>query len=659
MIGNREARERETVADSIADAVLGALGEQDRAVRARAVDDAIRHVDPDALVQVVGDQADSRRRNAAMTALQRGGSRSVPALIKALRDPDPEVVMFSASLLGKTRDGSAVVHLVRLLDSEEINIAQAAIESLGQLRSAEAVGPLVGVLDRDPWLRFAAVHALGEIGHAQAISALVGLLSDSSIREGALLALGRIGSVQVIDALATWLLQAEDANTFAVCLRAVGEVLHHQPADARLNESAAWVRLAGPEASAVHLRLLRVLASEDNSVGAVVHDVEVKSAAARLIRALRLQSLYTPMLLAGRNPELADVLLFCAVGIGEEIAPSLSLALAYDNGNVQCLACRCVGALRLEELGGKVEDLATAGEAAVRRVAIETLARMARMSSLPVILHGLDDEDDGVVGQARTALVEMEPESVTEAILADLRAGAGDKVERIARSLEVLAQNPHPAQRAFIDHCIRHVDLEVRRRAALALGAQPEHETIAPLAELLRDPERRVRAAAIQALASKRSRKVRDLLLEQAERDPETRAHSVRALAELRDCAVAPFLIDLFYRESDVGRLAIVEALAALRDPAAEPIVASMLVDEDDEMRRCAAVALANFGTRTALRHLVACAKDPVWQVRAAVAEVLRADEALSVAALERLAMDRNQFVAAIARHRLEDASAS
>src|SRR6185436_6920292 len=174
--------------------------------------------DPDLLIEAVADQADARRRNAAMDALATGGARSVPALVRGLRHPDGEVVMFSAGVLARTGSPAAIPHLVSLLDHQDTNVVQQVIDGLSQIRSTLAVDALVGVLDRDPWLRFAAVHALGEIGDPRAIRSLVPLLEDETVRDAVIEALGKIGSVDSLATLSTLLRDSRDSVTFAVCL---------------------------------------------------------------------------------------------------------------------------------------------------------------------------------------------------------------------------------------------------------------------------------------------------------------------------------------------------------------------------------------------------------------------------------------------------------
>src|SRR4051794_24977960 len=127
-------------------AILSALEQADRTLRGAAIAQAARTVDPDELVQVLGDEDNAIKRNAAIGALTQSTPRSMPALIRALKHKDPEVVLFTVGVLGKSRDPIAIPHLVSLIDHEEINVAQAAIDSLSQLRSTVAVEALVRAL---------------------------------------------------------------------------------------------------------------------------------------------------------------------------------------------------------------------------------------------------------------------------------------------------------------------------------------------------------------------------------------------------------------------------------------------------------------------------------------------------------------------------------
>ena len=75
--------------------------------------------------------------------------------------------MFAASTLGKTRDRVGHSPSRAVLKHSDVNVCQAAIESLGRAARRVDAGPLGELLRGDAWLRFAVVHTLGEIGDPQ------------------------------------------------------------------------------------------------------------------------------------------------------------------------------------------------------------------------------------------------------------------------------------------------------------------------------------------------------------------------------------------------------------------------------------------------------------------------------------------------------------
>src|SRR5690349_20940582 len=74
------SRDMSGIAESLNEAVLLALANVDRSERERAIKEAAEAVEPDQLVELIGND-DAVRRNAALEALSKGGRRSVPALV--------------------------------------------------------------------------------------------------------------------------------------------------------------------------------------------------------------------------------------------------------------------------------------------------------------------------------------------------------------------------------------------------------------------------------------------------------------------------------------------------------------------------------------------------------------------------------------------------
>ena len=552
-------------------------------------------------------------------------------------------------MLARTGSPASIPHLVSLLDHDDINVAQQVIDSLAQMRSAVAVDALVKVLDRDPWLRFAAVHALGEIGDRRAVPALAPLLEDDGVRGAVIRAMGKIGSTEALTFLFRVVRENQDTSTFAQCLRAIGEALEFQPNEEALKNIVAWTELASASAG-IQERLERVLASDvpNDDVG---EGTDTRTSAAMIVKALKLRPLYTALVLAGRDPKLRGVLEFSAVSIGEEIVPVLEPGLGSPNASVRMLACECIGALGYLPAAPHIEALLGDLNAEVRAVATTALMRLGCDSAIPAMGRCLLDPEPIVREAAAAAFCRMDINGVTETLLALV----DDPALPTRTALTIALANPHPALHPFIVRCLSDASPPVRRAAVEALARQPSADVVGAIEPLLRDPDADVRRAVVNVMGGLRSRRVRQLLTQQAETDPDTLVDVVHALGKLGDTTVIPFLAAIFDREGPVTKLAIVDALREIDDPATEPFFARQLGSSDPAVRRAVVLALGKSRSPNATRQLAPVARDADEAVRSATAEMLgNLGDPQAHDALTRLAHDTSRAVAALARQALE-----
>ena len=637
-----------TEAESLSEAVLLALGNLDRAERQQAIDEASEAADPQSLVGMIGVD-DAIRRNAALDALTRGGRRSVPALVSALADNDPEVVMFAAATLGKTRDPSAVPHLIQLLRHPDINVAQASIESLGQLRAVSALSALADMLDGDPWLRFAVVHTMGEIGHPRSVKTLLGVLGDPEMRDSAIDALGKIGAPAAIAELVHLLRASSGGDDFASCLRALGRALAQTPDPDMLDRIPAWVALDADAREVLAPRLTEVLSAGEGGDG-VRSDELVREAAIAVVRVLRLPSCYPALVAAASDAFLVDALLAAAVDVGPEIAPHVIAALGHRDRHVRLFACRAVGVALLFSGAEPVVRMLDDIDEEIRAAALSTLARLGHGPGLPAMLRCLDDESPRVQGAAIEAMSRMDSRAVTEAILASPQIAN----EHRPLALAIMRENPHPSQRAFLEASLRDGSEDTRCAAVATLAAQPGSDVVATLEPLLADRKVSVRREVIAAIGNHRCERARELLLALVERDPETRADAIRALRRVGDDRAVPRLIALFAACTTAEQIAVVDTLGLLEAPGAEPFLARQLGHPDADVRRHVAAALARLGTPAALHHLGHAVRDPEPRVRLAVADALApCPHPIARDALERLSLDPVASVSSAARTHL------
>jgi HEAT repeat protein len=462
--------------------------------------------------------------------------------------------------------------------------------------------------------------------------------------------MGKIGSTEALSFLFRVVRENQDTATFGQCLRAIGEALEFQPNEEALQNIADWTELASASAG-LQERLEQALASDvaNDEVGGEGHDP--RKSAAMIVKALKLRPLYTALVLAGRDPKLRGVLEFSAVSIGEEIVPVLEQGLGSPNAGVRMLACECLGVLGHLPAAALVEGLISDPNAEVRAVAINGLVRLGRDAAIPAMGRCLLDPEPIVREAAAAAFCRMDVDAVTETLLALIEDSSFPP--RIA--LTIARATPHPALHPFIVRCLSDASPSIRRAAVEALARQPTVDVVGTVEPLLRDPDVDVRRAVVKVLGGLRSRRVRQLLTEQAETDPDTLLEAVHALGELGDTTVIPFLTAIFDREGAVTKLAIVEALSEIDDLATEPFFVRQLGNPDPALRRAVVLALGDTRWPSATRQLAPVARDADEAVRSAVAEALgKLGDPGASDALTRLAHDTSRAVAALARQALE-----
>jgi len=178
--------------------LLGALEDRDpdvRNVAARSLGRMRLQATEEALVALLGkhDQAVSARIAAICIEM---GSRTAPLLIKTLRDGSPKARFWAARILGEIRDPRATRSLADALLDTDSDVRSAATWALGHVGD-RLTAPLLAPLLHDPiwFVRAHAAESLGKLKDAAYVDALGELLRDRSwwVRKNALDALVALG----------------------------------------------------------------------------------------------------------------------------------------------------------------------------------------------------------------------------------------------------------------------------------------------------------------------------------------------------------------------------------------------------------------------------------------------------------------------------------
>lgn len=617
--------------------LLAGLTDEASVVREHAIALAARHLGPEVLGELLADDVDAVRRNSALAALERQGSYAVPHLIKLAQGPNLEVAMFAVQILSRLGDPSSVGALLPLMEHSDSNIAQAAVEALGNLRVRAAVPGLIKLLGADLWLQFAAVTALGEIGDERAAAPLLEAMENQMLADSSAEALAQLCAPRALGPLLERLLTTDRLPLRDHLLRAVAATLERHPelgaAPGGLRGARAMGSLpaylagllpgeagdaAGRDAATVALALdlrelypavvRRVVAQGDPDADV---DIEIDS----LIddggdEALRLAALGARWHTLGSPAVLATLLgdadatvrrgalscaSFTAASGSDGTLEALLARLEDRDTGVRAAACRALG--RLAEAAPDAPGLErAAGELIARLPAGIHSGQVLHPAEHAAAVEALGRLPAGHLGGLRPALASGEPTRVAAALAALERARGAP----LAAEVQALLGSP----------------MVVLRKAALPVVAElPGPEAEALLIERLGDSDDGVRIDAISALVRRGAVAAATPLLELLI-DDAVRYHVIRALGRLRAPAAAARLCELFPAARPHERIEIVAALGRIGGPLALDFLRARLGEADTELRRVAADGIARLASPEVLPLLLTLAGDPDWNIR-------------------------------------------
>lgn len=627
------------------DLIWAALEDRDAATRQAAIHLAARKLPAARLMEGVAAEANSVLRTACIDALRQKGPPAMPALRKGTASSDPDVVLFTLQILGSMPEEEAAPILLGFLSHEDLNIAQAAVESLGDLGCRRAVGPLLELLEGDLWLRFAAVLALGRIGDARATLDLLKLASDESLGTTALEALGRIGDPSAIEPLCRELVREDRFPQRDALLTALGECL------AKAGSSLPALRdpdLLGALGREPFRRYLRESLASDSP--------ELKASASRLVRAASDEPLYPGLVEHLDQPALAAETVAFLGSLPEPAGAQaiLRAATAHPRPGVRSAALWVLG-LRAEPWG---DEMITAElgdpDPGVLASAVRALARRRPPGTfekvLPLLFHGSEVVRNRAL-ESLPYLARPEDVELLGRLLEETEPG-----EALLAYVEVSRRLDH---RPFVRRWLARLPgapTEVQRALLRALGEVTGPEVTASLRPFLDHPEPSLRTLAVECLAHPdNAAEIGPQLRSRLSTDRECAYYLVRALGRLKDREAAEDLMALHARAAPLEKVAILEALGAIGTPAAVRFLEAELHGRDRERRRAAAAALARHHREGRLETFLKLARAEDWSLRNTAAWALGeigSEQALP--ALRKLTADPEDVVARTARSALE-----
>lgn len=605
-----------------------ALGDADWRVRKEAATVAVKIEPRTAVVfsvaNALAERDDIGLRNAAVEALVAIGPDSVPGAINALARLDPDGRKLAVEVLAGIPTLAGVRALIRAMKDPDVNVVVAVAEALGNAHLAgdearelatRALSDLLAHAEVAP--RLAALESLRNLDVEVPWSRLEPLFGDALLRRNAIAAAGGSRTPRAIVALAEAIADANPTLARDATI-ALGRSLEATWGEEELADVAAKT-LRSSNAARSRLRSLAKDAGDPAARGAAIlalglvrdpDDVSViadaladDAVADRAEAALRLfgEDAIEPMLAIGKSA--APSIRGATISMLPQLAPRESEPLAA------------------------VREALSEGAPEVLAPALKSLAIVGAPEDLEPVSRHVAHPDPKVAGAAQAALHAIAAKHVREAraLLADADP-RGDRALVAAVVMDALARAgaAQPGDAAFLAEALTHREAKVRRAAIEALASIGGDDAAQAVSFSLADEESVVALAAIRALGrlgraeqlaslaatTKDPLRLGTVLRALREADPERAFAAARPLLRAQDPSIAAAAVDVVGAIDVQGR---VEALMGAVDHA------------DHEVVKLALARLASTSDERALVALVRAIDHAAAAVRKYAAELLGA----------------------------------
>lgn len=520
--------------------LLKAMRDGDIRLRNMARDLTLK-MEPEALLPylevAMRDGGDADLRNAAMDIYAALSSSSVPELNRLVADADPEIRNFACVLLGNIGDKRGVPALLGALNDEEANVKHAAAEALGKTGDPSAVPCLLEALasEMDWWSAFPVVAALGELRDERAVYPLLKRLDDEPLRVSIAMALGEIASQSALETMLP-LLDEEDEGVKTQALLAVVKIQERT-----LRESPS------EETETAHRRLLERI----NTSWLRQHlldllpesEPEVKRAALVALGWLRESRAVPRMIDALKEEPLSESALEALVSIGLPALNNVELSLEHPVGMVRQALVRYLGSIRLPFSGPPLRQMLKDELSIVRAQAALALGNLGDIDAADGLIEALGDVNPEVQESAVTALANLNPQIICGKLLPYLNDKSQRYIFLAAEALGQLGLDEaiNPLSTLLMDE--RDI---IREVAVKSIGLIGGGNSVGPLFTALGDGSPRVRQQAILSLGRVKEKIVlKKLVSLLAEPDDAVKYFAIRALKKQGSAEAALPLLKL------------------------------------------------------------------------------------------------------------------
>jgi HEAT repeat protein len=562
-------------------AIIEKLDDDNWAIRQQVVNQLVQKKQPEITAELINlfrqEYHNPNILNSVIQTLTLSQIDPIPALIECLQEPEADLRIYSALVLGERQDQKAIPALIKALADPNENVKFHAIEALGRLKAKEAREDLIELAkSEDFFLAFAALDSLVKIGNQQTNQNLLSLLENTF----------------------NWQVRRETVDVLSL--------------------------QNTPQLTQELLHLLRSQHQNPNILNSILQILALSNvdAVPALIECLQ-----------DRDP---DVRLYTALALGERgdarAIPPLLKALEDDNFNVRYHAIDALGHLGSMEVVDALIKIAQSADFFLAFPAIDALLRIGDRTIAPQLLPLLNHEllsaqvaealahlgDAMVIPAMVKAFNQDQAVSEIATAIATIYERAKDQEEK-AYLLELIAQSIEPVGQKNLLNALNNADDQQLQALTLILSCLKGADIEETLVKLLSHPA--VRDMIIEPLVACGSRLTPLLLPYLQEGDLETRQVIVLLLGRMGSTQAVPELTRLLTTEPELI-LYITSALAQIGDHQAFDTLISLLGHPDVTVRLGAISALNSLGHPQMPQQLLSLLANPDPLVRESAVKI-------------------------------------
>lgn len=578
---------------------------------------------PDLIARL--DHPDQRSRKIVEDILCEIGISSVEHLLPTLKDPNWEVRLSSARIMGKIRPKSAVKPLVNSLADRHSQVRLMAQRSLTRYAS-DIVAELTEIFDKQgDQQRIGIVNALGQIGGSLAIDKLIASFKDRSVevRSSSVDGLKQIG-VPAINALVVSL-KDEDVETRRYAALSIGGIKESSATSALLDASndKEWsVRRAVTESLGHHDDVRSLKRLEDILFNDLDEDVRASAATALGNLVGQDSNVVTPLIesLESGSAAVKAASIRGLINVGELAVDPLVSKLKTANADTREDIAGILKSIGADSALIPLISSLKEEDFNVRSAAAEELGKLGDSQGIRPLLVVLDDSNHEVRASVTKALGMIGDSECVDPVIRMLN----DPSESVRNSAMVsLTQIGKPAVNSLLK-VIDSADTKQQDVIISVLGKIKDSRAIGRVMMALEGVEESTRLIAAEALirfdllASEPLNK----LVERSQGNIEVLLHALHALGEIGSEQSIKVLLRTLGNNNETVRLSAAEALGKIAGSAVEPLI-NNLRDVFWDVRYAAATALGHTNDERAIEPLNIALKDEERSVRNAAAKSL------------------------------------